>query len=29
MHWTLDDLLALPVEYYEALIELAEKWTQQ
>jgi hypothetical protein len=26
MHWTLDDLLSLPVEYYEALIEIAPTW---
>jgi len=26
MHWTLPDLLALPIEYYETLIELAPKW---
>lgn len=28
MRWTLDDLLALPVEYYDALIELAQAWTK-
>ncbi len=26
MHWTLKDLLSLPIEYYEALIEIAPKW---
>jgi hypothetical protein len=24
--WTLDELLALPVEYYEVLIEIAPEW---
>lgn len=26
MRWTLDDLLALPVDYYDVLVELAPKW---
>ena len=26
MRCTLDELLALPVEYYEALVEIAPKW---
>lgn len=26
MHWTYDDLLALPIEVYEVLIELAPEW---
>ncbi len=26
MGWRLEDLLGLPVEYYEVLIEVAEKW---
>jgi hypothetical protein len=26
MHWRLEDLLGLPVEYYEILMEIAPKW---
>jgi len=26
MHWTLDDLLALPIEYYDALLAIAPTW---
>ncbi len=26
MHFTLDELLSLPIEYYEILIEIAPKW---
>ncbi len=26
MHWTIDDLLSLPIEYYDVLIEIAPKW---
>lgn len=26
MHWTLSELLALPIEYYDALIDIAPKW---
>ncbi len=26
MHWTLDDLLALPIEHYDVLMEIAPKW---
>lgn len=26
MHWALDDLLSLPIEYYDVLIEIAPKW---
>lgn len=26
MHWTLEELWALPIEYYEVLIEIAPKW---
>ena len=26
MHWTIDDLMALPVDYYEVLIEIAPDW---
>jgi hypothetical protein len=26
MHWSLDDLLSLPSDYYEVLMEIAPKW---
>ena len=26
MHWTVEDVLSLPIEYYDILIELAPDW---
>jgi hypothetical protein len=26
MHWTLDELLSLPMEYYDVLIDIAPTW---